>query len=528
MKLTPNDVLPLFRAVTGNPKLPAKLTLLLPASRPALLKFATLLSEQTSLHAISPDEKTHDAAQALGLQSTLAPIQSRDTSSITRFAAWNAIKHSHCTVVLPETAYDQAYNSLTTRLGALAAHSSTAPGCEMLPKGALNFIRPLLNVPPDTLDESPAPLGVELQAATSHGLVRARSSEAFRDLSDDLLRKSVLEASHWGYLVMRRSTLARVYSNSGGDRLVALDAMARAMAYVSGGSEPLPPTAEHVSRVAAAVLDNGASAPVPKGRTAAGMVIRRATGRFARRVAQADAQRRQRRTTPDNTSHDDLMILTREPDHEGTGLLARRLGGNAACRALKHAVYWDNRYVMLAAPVSDLREPDGAAVLDDSAVLQAALQAPDGAGGGHDADSAAEIQEGTLYVRQLRRADWERITAATERVRSFQVPFECIRALPGVFEKTENTADVGVLAASPHLGLTARADLYFTAVRVPRFRTLPDDICPGFVLKGEHEIKSDRRLPRKERVAGVKVKKMGRSNSGDMPISASKLEFLGS
>eukprot|EP00171_Calliarthron_tuberculosum_P015880 IDg15880t1 len=514
MKLTPSDVLSLFRAVTGSPKLPPKLTMLLPPSRPAHLKFASLLSEQTSVHTIAPDQKTHESAQSLGLKSTLAPPNARDAPSITRFAAWNAIKKSHCTVVLPETAYDQALSSLATRLGALPASAPSAPGCEMLPKGALNFVRPLLSVPPDVLGESPPPLGVDLDAAAEHGAIRLRTSDVLHEMSDELLRESVLEASHWGYLVIRRSTLAHAYSSSGGgERLVALDAMARAMAYVSGGSEALPPTAEHVSRVAATVLGDGDTGPppLPKGRTAAGMVVRRATGRFARRVAQADAQRRRRQRDRSGGSggvkppQDDLMILTREPDHEGTGLLARRLGGNAACRALQTdgSVYWDNRYVMLAAPVAELETRDSGAVLDDAAVLEAALRAPDGAGsGGHDASSSAEIRAASLYVRQLRRADWERITAATERVRSFQVPFECIRALPGVFEKSEDSSDVGLLAASPHLGLTSRSDLFFTAVRVPRYRTLPDDLCPGFVLQGERERRSNANVTRKEQHGG--------------------------
>lgn len=517
MKLTSNDVVSLFRSVTGSSTLPSKLTVLLPAGRPALVKFAGLLAAQTDVHTVAGDGATHEAAIAQGLRCTVAAKHVRNNGGLNRFAALTAVRNKHGTVVLPETAHDQAQASLCTLLGALPAKTCAPLGCEMLPANALTFIRPLLKVDPGTLGESPPSFGVDIKAAALHGTQRAEAADGLRRLSDSLLRSAILEASHWGYLVVRRSVLARAYCAGGGDRLIALDALSRAMAHVSGGSQELLPTAEHVSRMAASILSDAHDPkPLPKGRTAAGMVVRRATGRFARRVAQADSERRGTRRKRVSHEEDDLMIFTREPDHEGTGLFAQRLSGNAACLPLEPsgAVYWDNRYVMLAAPVSQLR--DHSAIVDETTILDAALRAPYSAAS-HDI-AHSEMREASLYVRQLRRADWERITAATERVRSFQVPFECIRALPGIFQKDPRSSNVGLLAASPHLGLTSCADLFFTAVCVPRYRTLPDDICPGFVLKDVCDAKDST-------VQKGESGKMGANSNRQKRIGSDKINF---
>ena len=162
------------------------------------------------------------------------------------------------------------------------------------------------------------------------------------------------------------------------------------------------------------------------------------------------------------------MILTREPDQESTGPLARRLRGNWACLPIpSEGVYWDNRFVILAKSSTE------SAQVTSSEVLQAAL-AP------HLSQKELRnaIEKNTLYVRQLRKLDWEEMTSAISRVRKFNIPFECIRALPAVLEKGKNAQ--GVLCAAPHLGLSACVDVAFTAVRLPRFRCLPNDIEPGF------------------------------------------------
>lgn len=509
LALTSHDAASLYLRASGSSKIPEKLTMVLLAGRPAHADFAALLSARTSVHAIAADATAHALAKQHGIPSTLAPASASSSDALNRFAAWTAVQSGHPAVVLPDSAYDDAVASLSRRGSNLPAASDVAPGAEMLPPGALRFVRPLLELEPDALGESQPSLGVALADARAEGARRSAALKTLSDASEALLHDAVMETSHWGYVVVRRSVLAAVYNDGERARTVALDAFARIMSHVSGSAHPLPSTSDHVARVAEAVLavdgDRGVVHALPKGRTAAGMVVRRATGRFARRIAQEDRRmRRGRRRGVAIDGADDLMILTREPDHEATGLLARRLGGNPACLSLHDAVYWDNRYVLLAQPVDGLR--DGAPVqLKDRDVLEAALRPPS------EKDSEEAILEATMYARQLRRMDWDRITAATERVRSFHVPFECIRALPGVFEKKAGSFDRGVLTASPHLGLTARDDLYFTAARVPRFRTLPDDICPGFTLNKERRRAAGRQRGRLERIQSrIGIEQWGR------------------
>jgi len=289
--------------------------------------------------------------------------------------------------------------------------------------------------------------------------------------------------------VVRRSTLADMYHSSHGGRLVVMHALSRMIMHVSGSSTRLPPDDEHISRLSRDLLQFDASGktlvPLPKGRTAAGMVVRPATGRFARRLQQQDRYIRRRPAIEVGSIHDDLMILTREPDHESAGLLSKRLRGNWASVALNDKpVYWDNRFVLVAAPVSFLDDPD-ASPIDPKATVLAALELP-------RETNDSDLIETSLYVRQIRRADWERVTAATDRVRSFHIPFQCIRALPAIFQKSVGETSPGHLVASPHLGLSSRPDLFFTAVRVPRFRTLPTEIEPGFCI---HSFRNERKRP---------------------------------
>ncbi len=474
MKLTASDALTLLRKVIGT-DVPKALTLVLPAQRPALLEFARLLANHTQVHAVTR------GAAGLAPSAGLHLINVPEKADANRFAAWNAVRARHDHVVLCDTLYDNAMSSLCTRGGALQIVAPTVAGCEMLPDGVLTFARPLLDVPPDVLGEEHDSLGADLDKVVAHGVRKRNACSDLARASEALLRAAVCDASHWGYVVLRRSVLAQEYNEN--SNLVAQDALARVMSHCNGSPSPLPASAEHVGRVALEVLratNGGRGLPlIPKGRTAGGMVIRRATGRFARKVAYNDARKRRLRRS-DNDEADDLMIITREPDHESSGLRAKRLGGNKSCLALPEdgSVYWDNRYVMVSKP-SDTHD----ALVDDAQILEAALR---------PTTETTRMSDASLYVRQIRRIDWERITAATERVREFQIPFECIRALPGVFEKNPGDMEPGNLTASPHLGITARADLLFTAVRVPRFRTLPIDICPGFVGRVERELRASR------------------------------------
>lgn len=480
MKLTPSDALSLLRKAIGS-DVPKALTIVLPPKRPALLKFARFLADYTTIHAITPE-----AAQ-IKASSGLHPIPLPEKTNANQFAAWNAIRNRHQHVVLCDTMYDNAMTSLTTRTGAERKVSSLANGCEMLPDGSLTFYRPLLDVAPDVLDEQVESIGADLSEIIAHGERKRDACTSLSKASEILLHNAICDASHWGYVVLRRSVLANEYNSN--SKLVAQDALRRIMSYCSGSPTPISITAEHVVRVSDEVLGRvnaGKSLPIiPKGRTAGGMVVRRATGRFAKKVAYNDARRRRLPRFRDDES-DDLMIITREPDHETSGLEARRLGGNMSCIPLPRngSVYWDNRYVMVSKSSDTER-----VIVDDAEILEAALRPAE----------TLDMNDSELYVRQIRKLDWERITAATDRVREFQIPFECIRALPGIFEKNIGDMEQGNLTASPHLGLTARADLLFTAVRVPRFRTLPRSICPGFVGKAERQQRAEQRAESEKR-----------------------------
>lgn len=372
-------------------------------------------------------------------------------------------------------------------------------GVEMLPPHALIIHRPLekyeaavvdATVPQEFLQFLPSNLdeqqraeevinesGSAAQMLTAYIDRRAQSIKYLERNSDAVICDAVVEASHWGYLVVRRSSLLNVYNRGKGGRFVALHAMCRMVMHVSGSNDPLEADDESVARMLHDLMrtdKHGTLKPLPKGRTVSGIVVRPATGRFVKRVVQSE-RRLGKRSQTRREQPDDMMIITREPDHETGNLYTKRLKGNFSCVPLPSdgtPVYWDNRFVISATPVSQLDKL--ASPFDATSVIATALYPVPQENFTKNLDSAE------LYVRQIRQSDWENITSATGKVRNFQVPFECIRSLPAIFQKSSGSNDLGKLVASPHLGLSARPDLYFTAVRMPRFRSLPAEIDPGF------------------------------------------------
>lgn len=489
-------------------------------SRPSDLALARLLSQvlpSTRLHFL-----TNDTTAPLLRTFTSSPIES-SLSSDPRLhhhqLARLALSHHLSDLILPTTRVEHAISTLT-RLDAcvpnahVGLHSNFT---EMLPEDLLTTHNPLVTVDESVLDttinslnlfhhstlsqvqSATAALGaVSPTAAIHHAATRAQQVIALRNASSELLRSCILDASHWGYVVARRSVLSEMYCSGRGGRAIASHALCRLAMHVSGSPTPVVADDEQVSRLAKALLSRdtkGMLAPVPKGRTVAGVVVRPATGRFAKRLMLSERRRGQMevedrrwkyrdssrsRPRPYRDTPDDLIIITREPDHEGGSLLSTRLRGNPACAPLKSGsggVYWDNRFVMMAAPVETLDKMNaGGGEAVPFVARDIFLAALDGIG----TDHRTELIETSLYARQLRRTDWEKITSATTRVRDFQVPYECIRALPALFQKEPGTRGLGELVASPHLGLSARPDMFFTAVRMPRFRSLPSDIDPGF------------------------------------------------
>lgn len=431
-------------------------------------------------------------------------------------ASW-AVVNDVKDVIVGDTRVESALNALT-RLDAGVYDSyagGRSTGIEMLPADVLKVHKPFTTVDEAVIDATisskPSKLrdteileteitlanqllgseDVPVSAVLDHAQQRAGDIAFLREESDAVIRRSVLEASHWGYLVIRRSSLLEMYETGRGGRIVVIHAMCRMVMHVSGAIEPLEADDENVSRLIDTIMErdsDGILKPLSKGRTVAGMVARPATGRFAKRIIQSERRLSNRKPFYTKDHPDDLMIITREPDHESGSLFASRLRGNPACSPLAPngtPVYWDNRFVLSAAPVTDLDHSGHPFVASE--IYKAALEAP-------NMDATVKgLKEAELYVRQIRRSDWEKITAITNRVRDFHVPYECIRALPAIFLKESDSSATGRLVASPHLGLSARPDLYFTAVRMPRFRSLPADVDPGFCERHFNSMRSDSR-----------------------------------
>jgi hypothetical protein len=363
---------------------------------------------------------------------------------------------------------------------------------------------------------------IPLDDALRHGDRRASLMRHLAADADTLMLEVVVDVSHWGYVVLCRQTLARAFSDeTGGGRIRALDVLARLFMHVSGNDTVLNFENPLILRLADEFLAHPSPADsrftskhltLPKGRTVAGVLVRPASGPSARKFYELITRRRMRAageemrgrvgsvgdgggiagsnftgghcqgsatgygsTAKYESTGKDLLVLSREPDIESSRILSRRMGGNVSALPLPghgNGVYWDNRYVLAAAPAADIR-PDSPIVSDES-VLLAALEMPS------VVTDPQLWNDASFYVRQLRHSDWERMTAVSKRVRWFNVPYQCIRGLPAIFQKQVGETTPGVLAAAPHLGLSGRSDTVFTAVRLPRFRCLPTEIDPGF------------------------------------------------
>lgn len=418
---------------------------------------------------------------------------------VARWAVTNDVRN----MVVAKTRVETAINAISRLDGGVqdAFAGGNTTGIQMLPEDVLKIHSPFANIDEAHIDSllSTSPcasrdnwieksevqianhlMGSEdlsVSALLDHARNRAEAISFLREESDAVIRQAVLEASHWGYLVVRRSSLLEAYQSGRGGRVVAIHAMCRMAMHVSGSPAMMEADDENITRLIDTLLEitaDGMLTPLPKGRTVGGMVVRPATGRFAKRILQTDRRFNKRKRETWQEQPEDLMILTREPDHESGPLYATRLRGNPSCSPLSPngtPVYWDNRFVITAAPVSELEHTGNP--FNATEIYKAVLACT---GEAHP----KELKEAELYIRQIRRTDWEKITAITSRVRDFQVPYECIRALPAIFQKEAGSSSLGALVASPHLGLSSRPDLYFTAVRMPKFRSLPADIDPGF------------------------------------------------
>lgn len=506
----------LVRAATTTSTLPTSIAIAIRPGRLSDITFAYLLSRshtlpnKPSVHIIATSDDLSTLSRLPDHQSTTSTLHTLSPSSypfhdhdLQPYASI-AVKHSLSTLILPETRPDFVTHALTSLDAGVpnAFMGGLSTGVEMLPSSTLTYIKPLLtfdesiidntisslqlnspNIPSETARASKQLGPISMDTALSHAIRKASTVTSLRDTSSDIINDAVLEASHWGYVVARRSTLAGYYHSGRTGRLATVHALSRIILHVSGGDHQLILDDEQVSRLASQLLSldrMSGLVPLPKGRTTAGMVVRPATGRFAKRLSQTDRRKRRRPRENFGPVSDDLMILTREPDHESTGLFGTRLRGNFSCAPLPtvpdQPVYWDNRFVITAAPVEVLEK--GRALIRPKDVLSAVLKRT---GRTSQEDVQKSLYENQLYVRQIRRADWEQITGVTSRIKNFQIPFQCIRALPAIFQKKKQSNSTGDLIASPHLGLSARPDLFFTAIRMPRFRSLPPEIDPGFV-----------------------------------------------
>lgn len=468
-----------------------------------------------------------------------------------RFFASEAVRSGARSLVLSATSIDAAGAALGLALGApgkgkaarplsirvghgssgvLRATETEVYGCEMLPPGVLEAVRPLIDVPPDVMDATvdavlgPAGVGavsevdqaaallgdIPLQDAIAMGERRANIADELRGAGDSLLRDAVVEVNHWGFVAVCRETLARAYADvPGGGRELATDVLARLVMHVTGVDKQLSFSTETVQELAEQMLHDASK--LPAGRTMGGVLVRPARGPnaesfyrrhqrrkgidvsndFGYRAGRKDGvmgERKKYNAGPGRRSgrdggvrhsdgRGDLIFLSREPDRESSYVKTRRMGGNVSAMPIaigkNHAVYWDKRYVLSAAPADELKP--NMPVISDKAVLLAGLQNTD------EAEDEAWT-ESTFYVRQLRHSDWEYITSSNAdlRPRHFKAPYQCIRGLPAIYQKRVGEISHGVLAAVPHLGLSGRPDLVFTAVRLPRFRCIPTDLEPGF------------------------------------------------
>lgn len=453
-------------------RLPPTYPLSLPVrpNHPSDFHLARLLlpthTPQTPLHVLTPLPPT-----SLPLphpSSHIHPLSSSNhkNSSSLRPYIQTALQHNLPHFILSDTPLDRIYSTLFSH--APISPTCPSPDLNFLPQNALTFHLPLAHLPPDTVStllnlSKPDTTRLHrlfgdtpIDSLLAHTAHIDATLQSLASMSDALLRATVYSASHWGYLVLRRDVLTAAFNSV--QRPIALEALARIVMHIS--SSHITAQNEQLCRLAYELLrydSRGRLTPMPKGRTVGGVVMRPATGRFARRA---------------EGGGDAMMICSREPDQEGGSVKGRRLKGNWACLPLTvdgPPVYWDERFVIQVSSVGNERLIGGFDVL--MCALQEEGETPDWEGG-------------DLLVRQIRRIDWEMV--AREAGVGRGVPYQCVRGLPAIYERRQGEDTIGSLIASPHLGICARPDLVFTAVRVPRIRCLPPDIEPGFCLEHFH------------------------------------------
>lgn len=434
---------------------------------------------------------------------------------VMRRSAYWCIERGVKTLVVGDTRCDAGRLSLS-RYGEVMKEKGDAGevrGLEVLPRGVLEVRRPLVGVGGDVVDRTVDAMGFEglegvlegekevskeqllgcgVDEAVEYGRECKGMLEELDREAGKLLVDCVVDVNHWGYVVFRRSVLQDALHDR--DRTyVALTALRNMLMHVSGSERIMACHEQELVRFAYSVLGHHRfDHVVPPGRTLAGALIRPAGSQMSRRFEKLRSrdwrrdQRGQRSVVQSDRStaysygqmldseKTEYLILSREPDSESKGLRGKRLGGNVAASTLDgcgQAVYWDNRYVICGAKVETLDRRSSP--VPEKTVLLASLRE-------RQETSTEEWEKSSFYVRQLRKVDWEIILSVSRRVRMYRVPFQCIRGLPIIFEKDSESMSVGKLAASPHLGLSSRPDMFFTAVRVPRYRCLPDELEPGF------------------------------------------------
>ena len=409
-------------------------------------------------------------------------------------------------------------------------------GLEVLPRGVLGVWRPLIGVGSGAVDggvkewggrlgvaedeekdltevHKEGLLGVDMDSALRYGSESAELLDALEMEAEVLLRESIIDINHWGYIIFRRKILQQAFHDPD-THYVALTALRNMLLHVSGSEKRINIYEMELLRFAFDVLgEDKNDKRVVAGRTLNGALVRNAGTQLARNLVQRLAREEMRARGGDRyrrgsgrgsgkyssenrgwkecgrdsgwqgMDYDDIenefLVLSREPDSESKGLRGKRLGGNTAACILEGdgaPVYWDNRYVLCGAPAKKLQP--GVSPVDEKAVLLAALSV-------RQEMRDQDWEDASFYVRQLRKTDWEKILSVSRKVRIFRVPFQCIRGLPIIFGKDKKSMSIGQLTASPHLGLSARPDMFFTAVRVPRFRCMPDDLEPGLQISSK-------------------------------------------
>lgn len=382
-------------------------------------------------------------------------------------------------------------------------------GCEMLPPGVLDAVRPFRGVGPEALDglvggdrerERARAMfgGADLRALAAMGERRVGALRELREAGDRLLWDAVVEMNHWGFVALSKAAMQRAYEDvAGGGREIAVDVLARLMMHVSGIGRETSFATQAVQELAEGMLGGGAR--MGKGHTFCGVLVRPASGPRAAGLYQRHVRRKQMLARNEDArggrrggghggvsrygdaSAEDgaqLVFLSREPDREASHIVGtRRMGGNVSAMPVllgdDHAVYWDNRYVIRAVNADELAP--NSPMISDKAVLLAALRVDD------NFDNQV-WSDANFYVRQLRNVDYEYMNTSKVDLRSrhFKAPYQCIRGLPALYQKEVGDTKNGVLAAVPHLGLSGRPDIIFTAVRLPRFRCIPVELEPGF------------------------------------------------